>query len=209
MSRVNNDHRHLAKLQDYYARVGVLPSYSGISRAVGFRAKTAAVKLAKRLSDAGYLRVASNGRLAPEAKFFERSVASSVCASTPETVDDPAIDAVSVDRYLIDKPSQTIFVGVKGESMRDAGIHDGDIVVVERRDAAERGDFVVAIVNGEFTLKELDYEGKRPVLRPHNDAFPVLTPGHGFQIFGVVRGVVRRYGRTRVRRAVRDSKEDE
>lgn len=189
--RQNQDARHLAKLQDHYARHGVLPSYAGISALVGFRAKNAAVKLANRLSKAGYVRIAPNGRLAPDQRFFERPFLASVPASRPDTV-EMMFETMSIDRYLVDRPSRAALVRVKGESMKDAGIYDGDVVVVERRESAEAGQFVVARVDGEYTLKELDFEGKRPVLRPHNRAFPVLRPAH-VEIVGVVRGVARRY----------------
>ncbi len=192
----NVDQSHLAKLQDYYARFGVLPSYAGISRLVGFRAKTAAVKLADRLSAAGYVRKAPNGRLAPDARFFERKLAtSSVRAGSPETVEYGVPESIALDGYLIDNPSQTVLVPVKGDSMKDAGIFDGDLAVVENRDTAEKGDFVVANVAGELTLKELDFEGKVPVLRAHNSAFRPLKASSGVEIVGVVKGLIRRYGR--------------
>jgi repressor LexA len=196
--RSNQDDRYLAKLQDHYARHGVLPSYAGISELVGFRAKNAAVKLAGRLSEAGYLRVTLNGRLAPDQKFFDRPFLASVPASKPDTL-EMAFEAMSIDRYLIDRPSRTALIRVKGDSMKDAGIYDGDVVVVERRESADSGDFIVARVDGEYTLKELDFEGKRPVLRPHNRAFAVLRPPR-LEIVGVVKGVVRRYGVRRERR---------
>lgn len=76
--------------------------------------------------------------------------------------------------------------------MKNAGIYDGDIVVVERRERADKGEFVVARIDGEYTLKELDFEGKKPVLRPHNENFDVLRPAQ-LDVVGVVIGVVRRY----------------
>lgn len=192
----NSDKRHLAKLQDYYGRFGVLPSYADISRLVGFRAKTAAVKLAERLVAAGYVRKAPNGRLAPDSKFFERKLAtSSVRAGFPEMVDDAAPEPITLDRYLIDDPSRTILVPVKGDSMKGAGIFDGDVAVVESVERAEKGDFVVANVDGEFTLKELDFEDETLVLRAHNSAFAPIKGPSDIKIVGILKGLVRRYGR--------------
>lgn len=159
---------------------------------VGFRAKNAAVKLASRLSQAGYLRLSPNGRLAPGEKFFEHPLASSVRASAPDIIDGYDLESISIDRYLIDKPSKTLLVKVRGDSMKDAGIYDGDIAVVERSEAAHKGEFVVARIDGEYTLKELDFEGRKPVLRPYNEDFEVLRPSH-LEIVGVVIGIVRRY----------------
>lgn len=98
-----------------------------------------------------------------------------------------------VDRYLVRQPSRTVMVPVKGDSMIDAGIHDGDIVVVVRTKAGNAGDFVVAIVDNEFTLKELALEKGKFVLKPHNPAYPVIRPLGELEIFGVVTGLVRRY----------------
>lgn len=201
MARSNIDDQHLAALQDHYARTGVLPSYAGIRELVGFRAKNAAVKLAARLAKAGYVRSSVGGRLAPDQRFFERPFLESVRASNPDSL-EMAYETLSIDRYLIDRPSRAALIRVKGDSMKDAGIYDGDLIVVERRESAERGDFVVARVEGDYTLKELDFEGKRPVLRPHNPAFAVLRP-RKVEIVGVVRGVVRRYGGRRKKREAR------
>lgn len=98
-----------------------------------------------------------------------------------------------IDQYLVRQPSRTLMVPVKGDSMIDAGIHDGDLVVVERTKAAKAGDFVIAIVDNEFTLKELGLERGKFILKPHNPAYPVIRPQEQLEIFGVVTGLVRRY----------------
>ncbi|MGH8801934.1 MAG: LexA family protein, partial [Casimicrobiaceae bacterium] len=90
------------------------------------------------------------------------------------------------------RPSQTVLVRVKGDSMQDAGILDGDLVVVEKRAAAQRGDIVVAIVDNQFTLKRLDLDGGSFVLKPENRAYPVLRPEGALEIFGVMVGLVRK-----------------
>ena len=77
--------------------------------------------------------------------------------------------------------------------MRNAGILDGDIAVVEHGLAARKGDFVVAMVDNEFTLKELGYEQGKPVLRPHNPAYRTIRPKEDLEIFGVVVAQFRRY----------------
>jgi repressor LexA len=81
---------------------------------------------------------------------------------------------------------------VKGDSMIDAGIFEGDLVVVEKRPAAKKGDIVVAIVDNQFTLKRLDLEGGRFVLKPENKAYPVIRPEGALEIFGVMVGLVRK-----------------
>jgi repressor LexA len=77
--------------------------------------------------------------------------------------------------------------------MIDAGIHSGDIVVVEKQTSANVGSIVVAIVDNEFTLKRLDRERGRTVLRPENKNYPVIRPKGELEIFGVVVGQFRKY----------------
>ncbi len=74
-----------------------------------------------------------------------------------------------------------------------ASVHLDDIVVVEKRTSANVDDIVVAIVDNEFTLKRLDREWGRIVLKPENKAYPVIRPKGEIEIFGVVVGQFRRY----------------
>jgi len=115
-----------------------------------------------------------------------------VRAGLPEPIADDEADAVTLDDYLIERPSQTVLVRVRGDSMMDAGIFEGDLVVVEKRNAAQKGDIVVAIVDNQFTLKRLDLENGRFVLRPENKAYPVIRPEGDLEIFGVMIGLVRK-----------------
>lgn len=197
MAEDSSDRRHLARLQDHFARFGVLPSYAGISELVGFRSKASAVKLVGRLRAEGYLRSSPGGRLAPDERFFERILATDVKAGAPDLSQETASEALTLDRYLIEKPSETVLVRVKGDSMRDAGILHGDLVVVERQIEARPGDFVVALVDEALTLKEFDLLEGRAVLRPHNPDFRTIHPATDLEILGVVTGVVRKVGRNR------------
>jgi len=132
-------------------------------------------------------------RLKPGKRFFERPIQESVHAGMPHPAFDSRPDTVSIDDYLVYHPSKTTLITVKGDSMIDAGIHDGDIVVVEKRSTANVNDLVVAIVEGEFTLKRLGREKGRAILIPENKAYPVIRPKDDLEIFGVVVGQFRRY----------------
>ena len=76
--------------------------------------------------------------------------------------------------------------------MMDAGIFDGDLVVVEKRPSAHKGEIVVAIVDNQFTLKRLDVENGAFILRPENKAYPVIRAEGALEIFGVMVGLVRK-----------------
>jgi len=189
------DSDYLDRLRDYYADNRRIPSFKRIAELMGFASKAASSKLLVRLEKAGFIeRTPDDDAWIPSRRFFERQLASmTVRAGSPDMIEGSMGEPFFVDDYLVRTPSKTVMVPVKGDSMSDAGIQDGDIVVVERIQAAKSGDFVVAIVDNEFTLKELGLEKGKFILKPHNKAYPVIRPKGELEIFGVVTGLVRRY----------------
>jgi SOS regulatory protein LexA len=155
--------------------------------------KASAAETVLRLKGEGFLRSTPDRRLKPGKRFFERPVAESIRAGTQSPAADTAAEALTIDAHLVANPSRTILIKVKGDSMIDAGILDGDTVVVEKRTTADVGDIVVAIVDNEFTLKRLARDRGRIVLRPENKAYPVIRPKDDLEIFGVVVGQFRSY----------------
>ncbi|WP_028451331.1 LexA family protein [Chitinilyticum aquatile] len=194
MGNPNRDHEYLAKLQDYFASYRSIPSYAVIGELLGMASKSAVSALVKRLSLAGYLEMSPDKRLAPTKRFFERELADfNVPAGLPAAANDAMSESLSVDDYLIPRPSSSILVRIKGDSMMDAGIFDGDIAVIEKRHAANLGDYVLAIVDNEYTLKELGRDKQGYLLIPHNPDFSPIRPTHSLEIFGVLTGLIRKY----------------
>lgn len=189
----NQDDIYLAKLQDYYADNSVLPPYSTIMSLLGFKSKSPVTALVARLKLQGFLESTPEKRLKPGKRFFERPIFESVRAGLPSMAGDSSYDTLTIDEYLVASPSNTVLVTVKGESMIDAGIMPGDVVVVEKRGPANVGDMVIAIVDNEFTLKTLGREKGEFVLLPANPAFPVIRPKGNLEIFGIVVGQFRKY----------------
>lgn len=188
----SSDDDYLHKLQDYYARHAVFPSYAAIGRIVGLKSTSSVSALVTRLKDAGYLE-AKDRRLRPGARFFERPlVASRVAAGLPSMAFDAPPEGLAIDAHLVRRPSQTFLVTVKGDSMIDAGLMPGDTIVVERGHAANAGDIVVAIVEGAYTVKRLVRDNRKFALAPENKAYPVLRPDP-LEIAGVVVGSFRKY----------------
>nr|MBP6735508.1 translesion error-prone DNA polymerase V autoproteolytic subunit [Chromatiaceae bacterium] len=101
---------------------------------------------------------------------------------------------LDLHRHLIRHPAATFYVRVTGHSMTGAGILDGDLLVVDRAREARHGQYVVAVIDNELTVKELDTQGPTPCLRAHHPDFApiILRPGQELHIWGVVGGVVRR-----------------
>lgn len=182
----------LAQLRDYYARHGVMPSYATLSELAGLKAKSWAHTLVGLLRDEGFIELTPQRRLKPGPRFFERELAESIRAGSPEQAPDAAAQTITIDSYLITKPSQTSLVRVKGDSMIDAGILEGDLAVIEWRPDARTGDIVVAVVDGDFTLKYLDRDQQGVFLRPANAAYAPIRATGQLEISGVMVGLVRR-----------------
>ena len=183
----------LEKLQDYYAEHKVIPSYSVLAGLWGISAKSWVSECVKRYEEAGYLDWTPDRQLKPGARFFERRLADTpVQAGMPQAAHDEGYDLMTIDDYLVRRPSKTSLLRVKGDSMIEAGIHEGDLLVVEQGAKWNPGDIVVAIVDNEFTVKTIEREKGEFVLKPANKAYPVIRPKKNLEIFGVMAGLVRR-----------------
>lgn len=190
----NQDATYLDQLRDYYAESGVLPSFSEIARLVGLKTTSAVSVMVARLKEAGFLASTASRRLQPGPRFFERGkVGVTVPAGMPQGAQDVTIDSIVIDRHLIDEPSRTLLVPVKGDSMLLAGLMSGDTVIVKRGAPSQLGDIVVARVDGEFTIKYLAKDRDGFYLKPGNDAYPDIRPSDELEIFGRVTGSFRKY----------------
>jgi DNA polymerase V len=118
-----------------------------------------------------------------------------VAAGFPAAADDHVEQRLSPNDYLIQNDDSTFFVRVKGDSMIDAGIFDSDVLVVDRSRRSTIGDIVLAMVDGEFTVKTLGKSKDGPRLIPANKNFPVIEilDGMSFEVWGVVTGSMRRF----------------
>jgi SOS-response transcriptional repressor LexA len=193
-SKPSLDPAYLEKLQDYYAEHKVIPSYAVLASLWGVSAKSWVAQCVKRYEEAGFLDWTPDKQLKPGARFFERRIAHApVQAGLPSPAISDGYDYVaSIDEMLVRVPSRTQLVRVKGDSMIEAGIHEGDYLVVEQQAHANVGEIVVAIVDNEFTVKVLQREKGQFVLHPANKAFPVIRPRGRLEIFGVMAGLVRK-----------------
>jgi len=117
---------------------------------------------------------------------------SQVAAGFPSPADDTVESALDLNTHLIKNPSATFFVRVSGESMMKAGIHPGDLLVVDRSIFPKHNHIVIAVVNGELTVKRLHLKHERITLMPENNLFDPLpiTKEMDFRIWGVVTSVI-------------------
>ncbi len=117
-----------------------------------------------------------------------------ISAGFPSPADDYLETSLDLNSLLVRNPAATFMVRVSGDSMTGVGIHDGDILIVDRSEEAVHGKIVVAALDGEMTVKRLHLKGGRCRLVPENKAFQPIEVGteQDLQVWGVVVGVVRR-----------------
>lgn len=128
----------------------------------------------------------------PSKELFHRQCAQlrgTVPAGFPSPADDHVEQRISLDEHLIKHPESTFFMRVAGDSMCGLGIFDGDLLVVDRALPAAHGRVVIAVLDGEFTVKQLLNTAEGQLLRAaHPDyADTFIKPGQDFSIWGVVR----------------------
>lgn len=125
-----------------------------------------------------------------EAQALALEFAESIHAGFPSPAADHAGERIDMAREMTPHPETTFYAHVQGDSMRDAGILDGDIVVVDRSLEPKNGDFIVAYIDGEYTIKEFkqDEHGQCAWLIPHNAHFqPIrVTAESNFMVWGVI-----------------------
>ncbi len=184
----------LKKLQDYYARHSEIPSVSALSLMLG-KPEERISEMMGRLAEEGVL-AAPGGFHEPTDRFFESWLSpEAIPAGPPARIAAETLsrDSMNLQAYLVPKPSQTIMLPVRGDSMMDAGICDGDIAIVDMARQGKAGDIVVAKIDGEFTLKRLSKKGGKFFLKPENRSYSDLIPVQELEIQGVVTGLVRKY----------------
>ncbi len=111
-----------------------------------------------------------------------------VSAGFPSPADDYVDKHIDLNEYIIKHPAATFFVRVKGNSMQDSGISDGDLIVVDRALVPNNNTIVVAFLDGEFTLKRVRVKERELYLVPENSSYePIkVTEDMDFQVWGVV-----------------------
>lgn len=193
-------------IRGHAASEGLPPTLQQIADAFGFRQACAAHKHVRRLQEAGYLDVRPNeargirlagtrgrgARTRLREDRMELPVLGRVAAGAPIGADAGVERHVLLDRALFaNRPDYLL--RVQGDSMRDDGIFDGDLVAVQRTREARNGQVVVACVDGEITIKRFEQTKSRIRLLPRNPDYApiVVQPGSDFAIEGLYCGLVR------------------
>ncbi len=170
-----------------------MPSYTEIMTMLGFKSKNAVYKLVNKLIGEGVLDKDSTGRLIPNKLIGEVPLLGLVEAGFPTLAEEDTTNTLNLDDYLIEHKDSTYLLQVKGDSMIDAGIQEGDLVIAERKNEPKDGDIVIAEVDGGWTMKYFRKKGSTVYLEPANRAYSPIYPEHDLKVAAIVKGVVRKY----------------
>lgn len=184
---------HKNKLLSFYQKNKRMPVYREMLSLFGFKSKNAVAKLVDKLVDFGVVEKDATGKLIPKNIFGETPVLGLVKAGFPVSAEEVALDSMSLDEFLIEKKEATYLLEVDGDSMIDAQIAPGDLVIAERTNKAKDDDIVIAEVDGEWTMKFYREKAGRVWLDPANKKYKAIYPTDSLRIAAVVKGVVRKY----------------
>ena len=173
---------------------GRMPSTREIQRFFGFASQTAAVNHLKALERKGFLRRLPGDLLPVDAgRYSDIPVLGSIAAGMPTHGDAVAEGGIAVDLESlgVSDSARTFALTVRGDSMIDAHIQEGDIVIVEYKEPRD-GDVVAALIDGETSLKRFIMNDGKPYLKAENSAYPDLIPAMELTVQGVMVALTRR-----------------
>ncbi|GHF40575.1 repressor LexA [Amycolatopsis bartoniae] len=195
--------RILATIRDWVVRHGYPPSTRELGDAVGLRSTSSVSKHLSALEDKGFLRrgtsvsrpmdvrmfLQQTGGAEPDEDAVPVPVVGDIAAGVPITAEEHVDDVLKLPRGLTGRG--TVFgLRVRGDSMVDAAICDGDIVVVRRQPEAHSGQIVAAMLDGEATVKVYRRRNGHVYLEPRNPAYEVID-GDEAVVLGIVVSVLR------------------
>jgi len=186
-------------IQSEQREKGITPSTREIQHHFGFASQTSVMQYIATLERKGFLdRHARKARalITPVQKVritdipIYGQIPAGMATLTEQTIDGHvSLDSRSVNAS---KNGKTFALRVRGDSMIDAHILDGDIVILEDRKDVQNGDIVAALIDGETTLKRYVMEHGRPYLKAENPLYPNLVPARELRIQGVMVSLVRK-----------------
>jgi len=183
----------MSKILSFYRKRRRMPNYREIMSLAGYKSKNAAYKLVQKLIAFGVISKDASGYLIPGALSRSAALLGTVEAGFPSPAEEELADTMSIDEYLIKNKEATFILKVSGDSMKDAGILPGDMVIAERGVTPKNGDIVIAEVDHEWTMKRFRKNGNKIFLMPENKRYRAIEPKEELKIAAVVKAVIRKY----------------
>lgn len=185
--------KYKKQIVQFYRKNKRMPNFAEVMTLLNFKSKNAVFKLVNKLAEDNFLSKDKKGKLIPKNLYGELRVLGQVEAGFPTPAEEELADTMSLDEYLIKNKEATYMLKVSGESMKDAGIMPGDMVLVDRSVTASDGDIVIAEVDKQWTIKYLRKNSKSVYLEPANKKFSNIYPTEELKIAAVVKAVIRKY----------------
>lgn len=181
------------KILSFYRDHKRMPVYGEIMKLLGFKSKNSVFKLVNKLVEEGVIEKDLNGRLIPKRMIGEVPILGLIEAGFPTIAEETELDTLSLDDYLIEKKDSTYLLEVKGDSMIDEGIKEGDLVIAVRKGEPKDGDIVIADFDGGWTMKYFRKRGGKVFLEAANKNYKPMYPEQELKVAAIVKGVIRKY----------------
>mgnify|MGYP001561426402 CR=1 FL=1 len=183
----------IAILHSFLKKCKRLPSYGEMLDLFHVKSRNAVFRIVHKMIDAGLLEKDEQGKIIPVGIRNGVRMLGTVQAGFPTTAEEEISDIMSLDDFLITNHQASFLLKVSGDSMIEAGIQPGDLVLLERGRSPKQGDIVVAEVDHEWTMKYYEKNGDKLILRPANRNYPPIIPKQEVNVAGVVTAVIRKY----------------
>ncbi|MGD8778909.1 MAG: transcriptional repressor LexA [Ignavibacteria bacterium] len=197
-------------IQGYIELNGYAPSYRDIAKHFNMASTFGVKRHIDALEKKGYLTSGDNQSRALSIVYditseytksvsndnvFEIPILGRVAAGFPILAEENIEGSLIVDQTMVNKKSESFGLKVRGDSMMNAGILEGDVIIVNKQPNARNGEIIVAMVGDEATVKRYERDGDTVLLIPENENYPTITLNkkEEFSIIGKVVGVYRRY----------------
>ena len=186
-----NQNDFLNMLKKHYRR-SPLPSFRQIAEDLKFKYHNSVQHYLEALMFSGIVQKIDNFLYLDKKLFGLKIFDSRIPAGMPATAED-SYEVFDFENYLRADDERSFMLRVSGDSMIEAGIYDGDLIVVDKKIPPTHGVIVVAIIDGGYTVKYLRKKGNKNYLKAANPKYKDIYPESEFKIVGVVTGSVRKF----------------
>lgn len=182
----------LNKVKKFYHKHKRMPSFREMKDLFSLKSVNSITKIVQKWIEDKIVEIIDK-KLIPTDNFFSLPLLGSIKAGSPSIEDEYETESVSLDHYLVGNPGYTYLLRVSGDSMINAGINDGDLVIIDKKREHRNGDIVAAHIDGQWTLKYIEQKDSKIRLLAANPKYNPIIPEQSLSIGGVVVSVIRQY----------------